>query len=294
MNHVAFAVPPERIDEYRDRLRAAGVDCTDVANHDDSEWGISDDLHPGVFIRSIYFQDPDGILLEFACWTRALTTGGRRPPTGPGRRPGDGLSPAVPRLRQVPKAEAEAPIVQVMYEHLFEGRDPVAEPGTATGSPGDWWTVFALVPDVLEHAVQGFGLYQSPQRRLDPTLRELAQARAGWAAGSQFVFSQHCKSLRAQGVDETMIEAIPHWAAAPCYDETQRLVLAYTDCLVLDRGRVPDGLFAALQRPAGGRGDPRADLHRRPLPPARGDVAGAAHRVRRPSRAGGRGGRQRS
>ena len=73
MNHVAFAVPPERIDEYRDRLRAAGVDCTDVANHDDSEWGISDDLHPGVFIRSIYFQDPDGILLEFACWTRRLT-----------------------------------------------------------------------------------------------------------------------------------------------------------------------------------------------------------------------------
>ena len=72
MNHVAFAVPPEKIDEYRDRLRAAGVDCTDVANHDDSEWGISDDLHPGVFVRSIYFQDPDGILLEFACWTREL------------------------------------------------------------------------------------------------------------------------------------------------------------------------------------------------------------------------------
>jgi len=74
MNHVAFAVPPERIDEYRDRLRAAGVDCTEVANHDDSEWGVSDDLHPGVFIRSIYFQDPDGILLEFACWTRQLSS----------------------------------------------------------------------------------------------------------------------------------------------------------------------------------------------------------------------------
>ena len=72
MNHVAFAVPPDKIDEYRDRLRAAGVDCTDVANHDDSEWGIADDVHPGVFVRSIYFQDPDGILLEFACWTREL------------------------------------------------------------------------------------------------------------------------------------------------------------------------------------------------------------------------------
>ena len=152
----------------------------------------------------------------------------------------------MPRLRQVRKAEAEAPIVQVMYEHLFGERDPVAEPGTATGSPGDWWTVFALVPDVLEHAVQGFGLYQSPRRILDPTLRELAQARAGWAAGSQFVFSQHCKSLRALEVDEELIEGIPHWSAATCYDELQRSVLAYTDCLVLDRGRVPDGLFTAL------------------------------------------------
>jgi len=153
----------------------------------------------------------------------------------------------VPRLRQVPRSEAEAPIVTVMYDLLFEGRDPVAQPGTSDGTPGDWWTVFALVPDVLEHAVQGFGLYQSPARRLDPVLRELAQARVGWAAGSQFVFSQHCKSLRALDVPETTIAAVPHWAAADCFDELQRLVLAYTDCLALDHGRVADGLFDALR-----------------------------------------------
>lgn len=153
----------------------------------------------------------------------------------------------MPRLRQVPKAEATAPIVTTMYDFLFDGRDPVAEPGTATGSRGDWWTVFALVPDVLEHAVQGFGLYQSPKRTLDPVLRELAQTRAGWAAASQFVFSQHCKSLRALGVAEDKIAAIPHWQAATCFGEIERLVLAYADCLVLDRGRVPDGLFTALK-----------------------------------------------
>lgn len=72
MNHVAFSVPAAEIDEYRDSLVAAGVDCTEVANHDDSEVGISDEMHPGVFVRSIYFQDPDGILVEFAAWTRAL------------------------------------------------------------------------------------------------------------------------------------------------------------------------------------------------------------------------------
>lgn len=73
MNHVAFSVPPEKIDDYRERLRAAGVKCSTVVNHDDSPMGVSPELNDGVFVRSIYFQDPDGILLEFACWTRELT-----------------------------------------------------------------------------------------------------------------------------------------------------------------------------------------------------------------------------
>jgi catechol 2,3-dioxygenase-like lactoylglutathione lyase family enzyme len=86
MNHVAFDVSPEVIDGYRDRLMAAGVPCTEVANHDDSEFGISADFHPGVFMRSVYFQDPDGILLEFACWERALTESdvAHRPAGAPG------------------------------------------------------------------------------------------------------------------------------------------------------------------------------------------------------------------
>lgn len=73
MNHVAFDVPADRIVEYRDRLVAAGIPCSEVANHDDSEWGISKEMHPGVFVRSVYFQDPDGILLELAATTRAFT-----------------------------------------------------------------------------------------------------------------------------------------------------------------------------------------------------------------------------
>jgi alkylhydroperoxidase family enzyme len=78
-------------------------------------------------------------------------------------------------------------------------------------------------------------------------LRELAQARVGWASGSQFVYSQHCKSLRALEIPEETIAAVPHWPAAGCFDATQRLVLAYTDCLAFDLGRVPDGLFDALR-----------------------------------------------
>ncbi len=73
MNHVAFNVPAERIEEYRERLIARGIDCTVMINHDDSPATVTEELHPGVFIRSVYFFDPDGILLELAAWTRALT-----------------------------------------------------------------------------------------------------------------------------------------------------------------------------------------------------------------------------
>jgi catechol 2,3-dioxygenase-like lactoylglutathione lyase family enzyme len=73
MNHVAFNVAPDALDGYVEKLRAAGVACSDVVNHDDSEWGVTEDMHDGVFIRSIYFNDPDGILLELAAWSRPLT-----------------------------------------------------------------------------------------------------------------------------------------------------------------------------------------------------------------------------
>jgi len=159
----------------------------------------------------------------------------------------------MPRLHQVSRAETDAPIVTMMYDLLFEDRDPVAEPGTATGTRGDWWPAFANVPDILEHAVQGFGIYESPNRVLDPVLRELGQARAGWAAGSKFVFSQHCKSLRALDVPDEKIAAVGYWPAASCFTELERYVLAFADCLVLDRGRVPDELFAALHDALGDR-----------------------------------------
>ena len=153
----------------------------------------------------------------------------------------------MPRLRQVPRSEA-APSVVPLYDLLFgPDRDPVAEPGTATGAPGDWWTVFALVPDVFDHAVRGFALYQSPARHLDPVLRELGQTRVGWARASQFVFSQHCKSCRSAGISEEKIAAIPSWSVAECFSPIERTVLAYTDALVYDGGRVADGVFDALQ-----------------------------------------------
>ncbi|MGA2951081.1 MAG: carboxymuconolactone decarboxylase family protein [Caulobacteraceae bacterium] len=154
----------------------------------------------------------------------------------------------MPVLRQVPRAEVTSEVVSRYYDFLFgEGVDPVATPGTATGTPGDWWTVFALVPDIFKHAVEGFAVYRNPARRIDPVLRELGQTRAGWVKGSQFVFSQHCKSLRGLGVTEEKIAAVPHWQVASVFDEEERAVLAYADCLAGAGGRTPREVFDKLK-----------------------------------------------
>ncbi len=77
MNHVAFNVPEDKLDEYRQRLVDAGVKVLPnmVVNHDDSPMGVSAENHEGVFFRSVYFTDPNGIMLELAATTRAFGPG---------------------------------------------------------------------------------------------------------------------------------------------------------------------------------------------------------------------------
>jgi len=152
------------------------------------------------------------------------------------------------RLRTVGRSETDAPIVHAMYDLMFgKGVDPVADGvGTTTGSPGDWWTTHALSPAVLEHSVQGFVLYRSPDRAIDPTLRELAQARVGWSIGSTFVYSQHVQSMRGMGIDAAKIDDLPNWQTSDAYSRIERAVMAYADAIALDGGRVSDELFAVL------------------------------------------------
>lgn len=70
MNHIAFNVPAEKFDEYYERLKDRGVKVTKLLNHDNSPTQVSDDLTDDVFVRSVYFFDPDGICVEFAAWTK--------------------------------------------------------------------------------------------------------------------------------------------------------------------------------------------------------------------------------
>lgn len=154
----------------------------------------------------------------------------------------------MPVLRQVPRAEVKSEVINRFYDRLFgPDTDPVAKPGTATGTPGDWWTVFALAPDIFQHAVDGFAVYRHPDRKIDPVLRELGQTRAGWVKASQFVFSQHCKSLRGLGVSEEKIAAVPHWTVSDLFSDQERAVLAYADCLAQAGGRTPKAVIDKLK-----------------------------------------------
>ena len=152
----------------------------------------------------------------------------------------------MPRLRQVPRAEA-TPEVLAAYARLFGDRDPVSQPGTATGSPGNWWTVLALVPEILNHFQTGGAMCTNPNRVLPSFFRELAVARTGFVRGCKFIFSQHCKGARAAGISEEKIAAIPSWTSSDLFDGKERAVLAYVDELALAGGRVQDATFNRLR-----------------------------------------------
>lgn len=68
MNHIAFDVPAEKFDDYVQRLKAKGIAVSPILNHDNSPGGVSKAVTDDVFVRSVYFFDPDGVCLEFASW----------------------------------------------------------------------------------------------------------------------------------------------------------------------------------------------------------------------------------
>lgn len=73
MNHLAFDMAEDELEASLDRLKEAGVEYTHmVFNHDDSPSGYAKEVHDGVFVRSVYFTDPNGIMLEFAATTKSF------------------------------------------------------------------------------------------------------------------------------------------------------------------------------------------------------------------------------
>ncbi len=152
----------------------------------------------------------------------------------------------MPRLKPVSRAEA-SPEIQKLYKEFFGDRDPVAEPGTATGTPGDYWTTFALVPDLLFQARKDLMTLLSPGRILPPALRELAIVRTGIVGDSRFEYSQHLKVARMVGIADDKLSAIKGWTTSDKFSPVERAVMAATDELV-GRNLVEDETFAALKK----------------------------------------------
>jgi alkylhydroperoxidase family enzyme len=105
------------------------------------------------------------------------------------------------QLRQVSKRDASPEVLKI-YQELFGDKDPVAEPGTATGTPGDYWTTYALVPEILTASRDTLMGMLQPGRPLDARFRELAILRAGIVGDSRFEYSQHMKVARMVGIPE--------------------------------------------------------------------------------------------
>ena len=171
-----------------------------------------------------------------------------------------------------------------LYDFLFGERDPVAEPGTSTGTPGDWWTVFALVPDIFHHCVSGFGGLPQPGAtarsavararpdarrvagrqpvRVLAALQELPRARhaGGEDRGDRALGG--CRLLRRRRAGVAGVHRLPRRPARP---RTRRRV-------------------RRVAPPPHRRGDPRVHVHHRAVLHARGDDEGAAPRVGRPRR----------
>lgn len=149
----------------------------------------------------------------------------------------------MPFISEVSRAEA-SPDIAAMYDRIFGvGRDPVADPGTSTGTPGNWWTIWARTPNLLNF----FRHYSYNDARLAPDLRGLVLARTGYIRESRFVYSQHCKTARGLGVAEAKIAGLPAWHNKDCYTPRERAALAVVDAIAGDDGRVHDDVYADVQ-----------------------------------------------
>lgn len=66
MNHIAFAVPLEDLESYRELLLAQNIFVTPVLHHKVDPSELTNTSKPVPNVSSFYFFDPNGILLEFA------------------------------------------------------------------------------------------------------------------------------------------------------------------------------------------------------------------------------------
>lgn len=152
----------------------------------------------------------------------------------------------MPRLSQVSADEA-CNTVRLIYNEFFGDRDPVTEPGTSSGTLGNYWTTIALAPDLLEMSYKNFLMLLQPDRRLPEDLRELAILRTAIIGDSKFEYSQHLKVARGINISEQKISSIKKWVTSDIYTPSERAIMAVTD-EILTRNMVEDETFDELRK----------------------------------------------
>lgn len=66
--------------------------------------------------------------------------------------------------------------------------------------------------------------------------------------GCRFIYSQHCKSAREYaGLSDEEISAISHRQVSELFTPVERALLAYSDALASEHGRVDPAVIAVLQ-----------------------------------------------
>lgn len=73
MQHLAFNIRKELFHEYRKKLEQKGIEYVYIAHDLDGKL-LRDpsEYNDETFAESVYFQDPDGIVLEFCSWCPAF------------------------------------------------------------------------------------------------------------------------------------------------------------------------------------------------------------------------------
>lgn len=129
-------------------------------------------------------------------------------------------------------------------------------PDTASLSPTNKTLVEQLPPLNIFRMLSGAGASFAPfmqfisaylnEGMLDPELRELVILRVGHLCGSDYEMHQHERVARTLGVSEDRICAVKTTLPNPAFDDTQNIVLHFTDEQVANV-KVSDNTFAATK-----------------------------------------------
>jgi AhpD family alkylhydroperoxidase len=93
----------------------------------------------------------------------------------------------------------------------------------------------------------GFELALERSHRVDEKLKALAETKAALMVGCEFCIDIGSHVSATHGVTDEQLLALPHHRDAPCFDETERLVIDYAEAMTKTPSEVTDELFDQLR-----------------------------------------------